>query len=178
MPDTAHTIEPASSGRAKCRGCASPIPKGELRFGERVPNAFADDKDMTLWFHLSCAAFKRPESFLEALAATSEEVEARARLTEQAEQGIEHRRLPRVDGAERAPSGRAACRSCHDKIEKGSWRLRLVYFEEDRFNPSGFVHARCVQEYLGTTELLERVRCFSSALDAAELSDLEQTLAG
>ena len=37
-----HLIEPAASGRAKCRGCQRPIQKDELRFGERVPNPFAD----------------------------------------------------------------------------------------------------------------------------------------
>jgi hypothetical protein len=46
-----HVIEPASSGRAKCRGCDRPIAKGELRFGERQPNAFGEG-EMTLWFHL------------------------------------------------------------------------------------------------------------------------------
>src|SRR5688500_16765560 len=43
----AHIIEPASSGRAKCRSCDQPIAKGELRFGERQPNAFGDG-EMTL----------------------------------------------------------------------------------------------------------------------------------
>ena len=63
----AHTIEPASSGRARCRGCGKTIAKAELRFGERLPNPFADG-EMTLWFHLPCAAFRRPESLLEVLA--------------------------------------------------------------------------------------------------------------
>jgi len=35
-----HVIEPATSARAKCRGCDLKIDKGELRFGERQPNAF------------------------------------------------------------------------------------------------------------------------------------------
>ena len=38
----AHVIEHASSGRAKCRSCDQPIAKGELRFGERQPNAFGE----------------------------------------------------------------------------------------------------------------------------------------
>ena len=48
----AHTIEPAASGRTKCRGCGEPIAKGELGFGERLPHPFADDGDMTLRFHI------------------------------------------------------------------------------------------------------------------------------
>lgn len=61
----AHTIEPAASGRTKCRGCGEPIAKGELGFGERLPHPFADDGDMTLRFHILCAANKRQESIAE-----------------------------------------------------------------------------------------------------------------
>ena len=63
----AHVIEPASSARAKCRGCGRPIAKGILRLGERLPNPFGEG-EMTLWFHLPCAAFKRPQPFLDAIA--------------------------------------------------------------------------------------------------------------
>ena len=42
-----HVIEPASSGRAKCRGCGRAIAKGELRLGERLPNPFTDEGEMT-----------------------------------------------------------------------------------------------------------------------------------
>src|SRR5690606_16278598 len=65
-PPMTHSIEPAKTGRATCRGCNRPIAKDELRFGERVTNVFGDG-ETTLWFHLRCAAFKRPETFLEAL---------------------------------------------------------------------------------------------------------------
>ena len=93
----AHVIEPASSGRAKCRSCDQPIAKGELRFGERQPNAFGEG-EMTLWFHLPCAAYARPEPFLE----TRLEGPAAARssaargLAAAARFGIEHRRVPRA----------------------------------------------------------------------------------
>ena len=52
----AHTIEPAASGRTKCRGCGEPIAKGELGFGERLPHPFADDGDMTCLLYTSDAA--------------------------------------------------------------------------------------------------------------------------
>ena len=95
-----HVIEAASSGRAKCRGCDQKIAKDDLRFGERQPNAFGDG-EMTLWFHLKCAAYKRPEAFLDCAAANPaaapDELAAAARF------GIEHRRVPRIHGAERAP---------------------------------------------------------------------------
>ncbi len=104
-----HTIETATSARAKCRGCDQKIAKDELRFGERQPNAFGEG-EMTLWFHLPCAAYKRPAPFLEIAASSGEP--AAAALVPVAELGIAHRRLPRVNGAERAPTGRARCRSC------------------------------------------------------------------
>ncbi len=65
-----HVIEPATSGRAKCRGCGERIAKDELRFGERLPNPFAEG-EMTLWFHPLCGAYKRPQPLLEALGETA-----------------------------------------------------------------------------------------------------------
>ena len=168
----AHKIEPASSARAKCRGCGERIAAGELRFGESLPNPFADG-EMTLWFHLDCAAFKRPEPLLETLEGRSEPLEGQERLMAEARQGIAHRRLPRVDGAGRAPTGRAQCRSCRAPIDKGAWRIALVFYEEGRFEPSGFVHAGCAQAYFETTDILPRVRRFSPALREEELAELE-----
>ena len=67
-----HVIEPAPSGRASCRGCGGKIPNGSLRFGECLPNPYADEGgEMTHWFHLPCAAYRRPEPFLETLAAAA-----------------------------------------------------------------------------------------------------------
>jgi hypothetical protein len=166
-----HVIEPAASGRAKCRGCDQTIAKGELRFGERQPNAFGEG-EMTLWFHLLCGAYKRPEPFFEALK-EQERVENHDYLASAAEFGIAHRRVPRVNGAERAPSGRARCRSCKQPIEREAWRIALVYFEEFRFEPSGFVHAACAREYFETTDLIERIKYFSPKLDASDLDDVK-----
>ena len=39
--------------------------EGELRLGERLPTPVADKGEMTLWFHLECGAYKRPEPLLE-----------------------------------------------------------------------------------------------------------------
>ncbi len=167
-----HVIESASSGRAKCRGCDRPIAKGELRFGERQPNAFGEG-EMTLWFHLTCAAYARPEPFLE-IAATAGH--AAAALIPDAKFGIEHRRLPRLHGAERAPTGRARCRSCKELIAKDEWRIALVFFEEFRFEPGGFAHAGCSQPYFETIDVVERIRHFSPELGAADIAELRQAL--
>jgi hypothetical protein len=166
----AHVIEAASSGRAKCRSCDQPIAKGELRFGERQPNAFGEG-EMTLWFHLPCGAYSRPEPFLEAQGAAPAATEL-DRLTAAARFGIEHRRVPRLHGAERATSGRAHCRSCRELIAKGEWRLPLVFFEDYRFNPGGYLHARCARAYFETTELLDRIRHFSPQLRDPELAEV------
>jgi hypothetical protein len=171
----AHRIEPASSARAKCRGCGERIGAGELRFGESLPNPFAEG-EMTLWFHLDCAAFKRPEPFLEALEARGEPLEDRERLATEARLGLTHRRLPRVDGAGLAPTGRAQCRSCRAPIDKGAWRIALVFYEEGRFEPSGFIHARCALAYLETTDVLRRVRSFSPGLREEELASFQAEL--
>jgi hypothetical protein len=172
-----HVIQPATTARAKCRGCGEKIAAGELRFGENLPNPFADG-ETTHWFHLECAAFKRPEPFLETLEARAEPLDDAERLKAEAKRGIAHRRLPRVSGAERAPSGRAQCRSCHNTIEKGAWRIPLVFYEEGRFAPSGSIHASCAQAYLETTDVLPRLKRFSPSLSEADLSEIQAQLQG
>src|SRR5262245_1369446 len=128
-----HVFEIAPTGRAKCRGCDRAIPKGEVRFGERLPNPYGEG-EMTLWFHPRCAAFKRPEPLLEALPEAPEGLRDRESLERTARGAIAHRRLVRVNGAERATSGQAKCRHCRSPIEKGSWRIRLSFYEEGRFS--------------------------------------------
>ena len=132
-----HVFETAPSGRAKCRGCGKAIAKGDLRFGERLPNPYGEG-DMTLWFHPRCGAYKRPEPFLEALAGPDPAVDDAAELERVARFGAAHRRLPRLHGAERSPSGRARCRSCREPIARDAWRISLVFYQEGRFEPSGF----------------------------------------
>jgi hypothetical protein len=168
-----HVIEAATSARAKCRGCDRKIAKDELRFGERQPNAFGEG-EMTLWFHLPCAAYKRPAPFLEIAASSGEP--AAAALIPAAELGIAHRRLPRVNGAERAPTGRARCRSCKELIEAESWRIPLTFFEEYRFSASGFVHAECAAQYFETIDLVDRAAHFNPTLAAADLDELRGAL--
>ena len=172
-----HLIEPASSGRAKCRGCGARIAAGELRFGERLDNPFAEG-EMTHWFHLDCAAIKRPEPFLETLEARIEPLDDADRLASEARHTIAHRRLPRINGAERASTGRARCRSCRNAIEKEAWRIPLVFYEEGRFAPSGFIHATCARDYFETTDVIPRLRRFSPDLQDEEIQALEGELGG
>jgi hypothetical protein len=167
----AHVIEAAPTGRAKCRGCGQVIAARELRFGEKRPNPFGEG-EATNWFHLECAAYKRPEPFLEALATTTEAIGDRERLAAEAKLGVMHERLPRVNGAERSPSGRAACRHCRKSIGKGAWRISLVFYEEGMLQPAGFLHIPCAPEYFGTRDVLARVARFSPALGDGELREI------
>jgi len=131
---------------------------------------------MTLWFHLPCAAYSRPETFLEGLTAAPADAQLES-LATAARFGIKHRRVPRLHGAERAASGRAHCRSCRELIAKDEWRLPLVFFEEYRFNPGGYIHARCAREYFETVDLLDRIRHFSPELREPELAEVAAALA-
>jgi hypothetical protein len=170
-----HVIEPAASGRSKCRGCGKPIAKEELRLGERLPNPFADG-EMTHWYHLVCAAYKRPETFLETVAATEHDIDERETLEKEAQRGIDHRRLPRIDGVQRSPSARARCRCCREPIVKDRWRIPLVFFEEDQYNAAGYVHVSCCSEYFETTDVIDRIKHFQPELSEDEITELREEL--
>jgi hypothetical protein len=166
----AHVFETAPTGRAKCRGCGRAIAQGDVRFGEKLPNPYADG-EMTLWFHPPCAALKRPEPFLEAVAEGVPVGLEAEKLAAKARGGLAHRRLPRVDGAERSPSGRARCRCCREPIPKGEWRISLVFYQDGRFQPSGHIHATCARAYFEAIEdVADRVRQFSEVTE----TDLEE----
>ena len=176
-PRMPHVIEPAASGRAKCRGCGQALPKGELRLGEALPNPFGEG-EVTHWFHLACAAYKRPGVLLEALSGAPAELPGRESLERIARAMLEQHRLQRIDGAERAPSGQAKCRQCKEAIEKGAWRIRLVFHEEGTFSPGGFIHLACRKAYFEREEILEQLLHFSRALAADERAALREAMGG
>ncbi|HEX3775731.1 MAG TPA: hypothetical protein VHV51_14765 [Polyangiaceae bacterium] len=164
-------IDHASSGRAKCRACGEAIAKGELRFGEALPNAYGEGESL-FWFHLPCAACARPESFVPVLSECTHEVADRGALEELARAGIAEPRLVRILKAERASSGRAKCRHCREAIAQGGWRLALQIFEEGRFNPIGTIHAGCAVGYFNVEPPLSRLKLPSNALSEAELGEV------
>jgi hypothetical protein len=172
----AHAFETAATGRSKCRGCGEKIAAGELRLAERIPNPFGEG-EAALYFHPDCGALKRPEAFLEALAAREEPLPDGERLSAEARLGNEHPRLTRLDGAERSPTGRAQCRACKDTIAKDAWRLKLVFFEEGRFQPAGYLHPRCAPSYCETpTPILPRVKRFAPGLREEDVAEIEREL--
>lgn len=172
-----HVIERAASGRAKCRGCGAKIAGGEWRFGESLPNPF-DEKggEMTHWFHIPCAAYRRPEPFLDVLHSTDQPIADRDALEREATLGVTYRRVPRVSTAERASTGRASCRACHAPIDKGAWRIALVFYEDGRFSPSGFIHVKCARVYLETSDILPRIQHFSPTLTTTDIDEIRSEL--
>jgi len=168
--DMASVIEPAASGRAKCRACGQAIAKGEERFGEALPNAYGEGESL-FWFHLRCAACARPEALL-AVLEQGQTASGAAELAELARGGVAQPRLSRIFRAERASSGRARCRHCRELIEQGAWRLALQMFEEGRFNSIGTLHAGCAVHYFGVEPTLERLTLPSNQLESNELAEV------
>ena len=171
-----HKIEPASSGRAKCRGCGQKIEKGDIRFGEVLPNPFSDGNTMTHWFHLWCAAMKRPDPSLETIDSDHVSSNEAEELRGIARKGLAHRRVPRIDGAGRAPTARARCRHCREMIDKYTVRVKLVFYEEGMFNPAGFIHLTCSADYFETVDIVDRLMHFSSDLTNDDRESIEKVL--
>lgn len=173
-----HVVERAPTGRAKCRGCGTAIAKGDLRLGEAVPNLYADAEgaESSHWYHLWCAAYRRPEALLQAIETTTEALDERDALVAAAELGVARHRLPRVDQVGRAPSGRATCRECRTPIEKGGWRLSLLFWQDGRFAPAGYIHLGCARAYLGTVAIIDRLRYFTRELEPADASAIAAAL--
>ncbi|MBX7081026.1 MAG: hypothetical protein K1X88_17635 [Nannocystaceae bacterium] len=169
-------LQPAPTGRAKCRACGRAIAKGELRLGERAPNPFGEG-DATFWFHLRCGACKRPEAARAALAQTPG-ADADGTLAALVERGLAHPRLTRIQRIERSPSARARCRHCHETIDRELWRLALDWWEEGRYSASGFVHLGCARAWAGALDdVVTRVEQWMGALDPDARAALEQAAA-
>jgi len=171
MPDV---ISPAPTARSKCRGCGRTIEKGALRFGESEANPFGEGETQR-WFHLECAALKRPERFGPALDAAAD-VPERDALRGLVQSGLEHPRVVRLLRAERAPSARAHCRHCREIIEKGALRIALEIWEDGRFSPMGSVHARCAPSYFETRELMPRIERTTPDLTPVDRDALEEMI--
>jgi hypothetical protein len=163
MPDR---IELATSGRARCRACRRAIAKGMQRFAEAVPNPAAEGESQH-YYHLECAAERRPKPFAAHLAALDPPRPELAPLAAIAQLTLQHHRLERLGVLERAKSARANCRHCRELIEKDTWRVALQPIEEGRLAAWGFVHLACAGAYAGIKPTLERLTRYTE-LQAGE----------
>ena len=75
------------------------------------------------------------------------------------------------------PTGQARCRHCHEPIERASWRIRVVFYEEGRFFPGGFVHLACRKPYFETSRGARAAARLESGLNAEERADLARACA-
>jgi poly [ADP-ribose] polymerase len=181
----AHTIEEAKSGRAGCRTCRKPIAKGELRFGEEVENQFADAGEMTYrWHHLTCAAGAKPDELKATLAAPPEgtppvSADLRAELDRLMAEA-EAKKPPPFPHADKAPTGRASCQGCGEKIAKGD--LRVAFEREiergmQMTKGAGYLHPRCAAAYMeqkgmGHDALTDAIRKNTRDLSEGELDQV------
>lgn len=162
-PEPVHGIlELAANGRARCRACNQNLPKGEWRLGERAKNPFGEG-ETTYWFHAACGAIRRAEVFMAALSGAEQPAPIQA-LVSVAEFGQAHRRAGRFSAVGVAPSGRARCRHCRELIDKGQVRIELSIFHDGRFDPMGYLHARCLTQYVGAVVPFERLAPLTDAL--------------
>lgn len=178
----AHTIEEAKSGRAGCRTCRKPIPKGELRFGEEVDNQFGDEGDTSYrWHHLKCAAGAKPDELRSALATFEGTIapELRAEV-DQLMAEADAKKPPPYPHADKAPTGRARCQGCGENIAKGELRVAVERDIERGMTTTkgaGYLHPRCAAAYVeqngGThDELTTAIRQNTRDLTEEELERL------
>jgi hypothetical protein len=157
LPDR---IEVASSGRARCRACRRPIAKGQERFAEAVPNPVAEGESQH-YYHLECAADRRPKAFSGLLATLDPPRADLEPLGAATSLALAHQRLERLGVLERAKSARANCRHCREPIEKDAWRVALQPIEDGRLGTWGFIHLACAGAYTGIKPSLERLTRYS-----------------
>jgi poly [ADP-ribose] polymerase len=175
----AHVIESAKSGRAACRKCKEKIAKGELRFGHEVESNFSDSPSYQ-WYHLKCAAVKLPVDLSLALKDYAGDVPDRDELDATIAANRKKQKPSKFPYAERAPSGRASCLVCADKILKDELRVaveREVEAGEFARRSAGYLHPQCALQYEEIPDdLMDQVREHSPQLDDAELDEIEQRL--
>ena len=161
-------IEPAKSSRSSCRGCKEKIEKGELRYGN-----YDEMWDSYKWYHLKCGAAFNLNGFKQA-AEDFGEIENLDQILIDAKEAARGTSFPR---AEPAPSARAACMHCEEKIApKGSLRVVVEREVEGFGKKPGYLHPKCAVEY--TSE--EREAFLSTLLDNSKLEEtqIEELKAG
>jgi hypothetical protein len=178
-----YVIEGARSNRSRCKTCRRKIDKDSLRLGILIEGPYGTGY---MWHHIKCAARRQFEHVKEAYRAEAW-LNAKERpgklpdlaTLEKQQQKAEERRSKKKDipYVELDPSGRAKCKHCEEKMEKGSVRVVLgrgVYFGNQVRVAPITVHPRCVAGELEkddceteTAGLVEALQANSGEFDAA-----------
>ena len=169
-------IETAKTGRSKCRKCRSKIEKAELRFG--ILSFQFDSDGSWMWHHLACGVGVDAEAFNAAVGAFEGEIPNLEELRAAAEEAAKKNRYPRVEAA---PSGRAACVSCAEKIApKGTLR---VVIQREAEGPQGnaimrnsYLHIGCASAFIEGQENLLQTLIEHSSLDEEQIAELRAGL--
>jgi len=175
-------IEPAKSGRARCRKCREKIEKGELRLGVQV-EGYSDEPSWQ-WYHLPCAAEKVPAELGAALMEwDGEEIEGLDGLKASVAKNKKKQKASTFPYAERAPSARSTCIMCSEKIAKETFRVAVERdIDTGAFVTRGarYIHPACVSadgEIEDLEAFFEELAENSIALEEAELNELADQLA-
>jgi hypothetical protein len=127
------------------------------------------------WYHLPCAARKKPAQLRGALAAFAGEVPGRAELDAAIAEADQTASL--FPYAEHAPTGRSSCLQCREPIEKGTLRVATEREVGMGRTGAGYLHPRCAGQYLKPEDVAAVARN-SRGLSEADLAELQQQLGG
>ncbi len=160
-------IESATTGRSKCRKCREAIAKDQLRLGI-ISYQFDSDGSWT-WYDLTCGAAVNGQSFETAVDEFDGEIPGIDELRAAAKVAARKTIMPRIEAA---PSGRAACLDCSEKIRpKGT--LRVVIEREIDDSPGqtrpGYLHVGCALAYVETEGDFRTAVLANSDLDEDQL---------
>ena len=174
-----HIIEPAKSGRAKCRSCKKAIEKGALRLGEEILDPFGSGGTTHVWHHVECAAEKKPDELKAAMADYAGEIPQREELEKKLAEAASKMPPSVFPYAEKAPTGRSRCMACEESIDKDTLRIaieREVDTGTFKTRGPGYLHPTCAADFTGDSEMFEKVKANSRELTDDELAQLQAAL--
>jgi len=116
-------------------------------------------------------------ALLQALAETPVDVPDRESLERAARASLAHRRLPRIDGAERSPGAQAKCRSCREPSRAGAGASGSSSTKRGASLREGSCTSTAARPYFETDDVLDRVLHFSRDLSADEREELRRACA-
>lgn len=160
-------IESAKTGRSKCRKCREAIAKDELRLGI-ISYQFDSDGSWT-WYDLTCGAAVNPQSFESAVEEFEGEIPGIDELRAAAKVAARKTIMPRIEAA---PSGRAACLGCSEKIKpKGTLRVVVEREVDDSsgLTRPGYLHVGCALGFVETEGDFRAEVLANSDLDEEQL---------